>query len=203
MAASPSHSSFRTVHFDALNFQPMVKDNTARLYAVPIDPPVRVLSPPVKTASDMDDDVPFVLLEPKGEFAAFLKASETAILDACLANKATWFATAHDDDALRRGFKSFFRAEDGAFKVKVPADAGCFDAAGAPVGREDVKAGSHVRAVLEMARVCFGRHEFGVTWKVVQVKLVPTVCLIAEDAHVEPEDDPAKSDSDSDANEFL
>lgn len=200
-AAGKPYVPYRAVDFASLPYQPMIKDTTARLYAVPIEPPVRALTPPVATASDMDDDMPFLYLAPTGDFKAFLKRSEDAVLAACIANKASWFAKSLDDDALRRGFKSFFRAEDGAFKLKVPADVGCFDAAGAPVGREDVPSGSVVRAVLELSRVCFGRHEFGVTWKLVQLKLVPTVCLIVPEE--EDPAPPAESDSDSDAHEFM
>ena len=185
----------------------MVKDTSARLYIVPVEPALTIISPPVQTTTSLEDDVPFVYIEPKGAFADFLKQSEDTILDACLANKATWFATQHEDDALRRGFKSFFK-EDGTFKLKVPNDAAFFDAKGQPIGREDVPAGTTVRLALELSRVCFGRHEFGSTWKLLQAKLVNTECLITEEeeepaeaAEAVPED--PSIDDDSDAHEFL
>ena len=197
---------FRSVKFDELVYAPMIKDTSARLYVVPIDPPVLVTSPPTKTASAFEEGVPFAFLQPEGAFAAFLKKSEDAILDACLANKATWFAMQHEDEALRRGFKSFFK-EDGTFKIKVPSDVAFFDAKGRPIDRDDVPAGTTIRAVLELSRVCFGRHEFGSTWKLVQAKLVETECLIIDDPPADDNDDtqePADGDdSDSDANEFL
>lgn len=191
---------YRAVDFSSMTFGSMVKDTSARLYVVPIDPPVQIVSPPLQTTTAFEDGVPFVYVDPKGDFAAFLKQSETAVLDACLANKATWFATQHDDDALRRGFKTFFK-DDGTFKIKVPTDVPLFDACNRPVDRDAVPAGTTIRCALELSRVCFGRHEFGSTWKLLQAKLVETQCLIVDDEPEAPEE--ADVDSDSDANEFL
>jgi hypothetical protein len=206
MAALPV--PYRAADLGAMSFAPMIKDTSARLYVVPIQPPLIVTTPPVTTASAFEDDLPFVYITPKGAFGDFLKKSEDAVLTACLANKKTWFATQHDDDALRRGFKTFFK--DDTFKLKVPSDAGFFDAKGAPIDREDIPVGATVRCALELSRICFGRHEFGSTWKLVQAKVVETQCLIQDDA---PDDDDKEEapeptlepelDSDSDANEFL
>ena len=195
---------FRSVDLSTLAYGTMVKDTSARLYVVPIEPPVTVISPPVKTTTAFEDDVPFVYIEPMGAFADFFKKSEDAILQACIQNKGTWFATQHEDDALRRGFKSFFK--DGAFKLKVPVDAAFFDAKGNPINRDDIPIGSTVRVAIELSRVCFGRHEFGSTWKLLQAKLVETQCLIRDEPPEDPVDavpeDPS-IDSDSDAHEFL
>lgn len=192
---------FRRVDFD-FQYASMIKDTSARLYVVPIEPAVVIQTTPVTLATSAEDEtVPFVYLAPDESLKAFFEKTEKTICDACVANKNDWFAVAKnlEDDVLRRGFKSFF-SKDG-FKVKVPSDVSCFDAAKKPMGREDLPAGTVVRAVLELSRVCFGRHEYGATWKVVQFQKVETECLIQDAVdHPEPEVD---HESDSDVNEFL
>jgi len=193
---------FRKVDVATIQYGSITKDTSARLYVVPIEPSIRIQTTPVALAGSLEDPaVPFVYLKPEGALRDFFVGVEKAVGDACIANKAEWFAVAKhlEDDVLRRGFKSFFG--DAGFKVKVPEDVACFDAAKRPIGREEFPEGSVVRAVLELSRVCFGRHEYGCTWKLQQVQLVPMECLI-EDEPVDdtPEDDPG---SDSDVNEFL
>lgn len=197
MAALP----FSKVDLGSLAFGTMIKDTSVRLFVVPIEPALRVQTTPVEISSLEDDDVPFAYIRPHGALRTFLEKTEKTIEDACIANKEAWFAVAKslDDDTLRRGFKSFFDADKG-FKVKVPADVPCFDADRTPIGREGVPAGSVVRIILEMSRVCFGRHEYGSSWKIVQVQLVPTECLIETD----PLDDSMTAvASDSDVDEFI
>jgi hypothetical protein len=66
----------------------------------------------------------------------------------------------------------------------VPSDVAVFDAdCRTPACATDVlRAGAQVRCVLELARVCFGRTEFGAQWRVVQAAPCPApVCLIAGD----------------------
>lgn len=192
---------FRRADLAGLSYATLTKDTNARLYVVPLAPPLVVQTTPVQLASGLDDpSVPFVFVPAEGALGAFFRDAEAAVLDACVANKDTWFAKKFDDDTVRRGFKSFF-SENG-FKLKVPADVACFDAARRPIGREDLPAGSTVRLVLELGRVSFGRHEFGATWKVMQALQVPTECLFTEEpdpaeAEAEPEAD------DSDADEFM
>ena len=194
---------YRSVDLGALQYGKISKDLSARLYVVPIDPVARIQTTPVKlTPTLADPDIPFVFIEPDANLRAFLQKTEKTIEDACVANKSSWFAVSKhlEDDVLRRGFKSFF--SDSGFKVKVPVDVACFDAAKRPIGREDVPVGSVVRLVLELSRICFGKHEYGATWKVAQVQLVPTTCLIddSEDAATQAGGD---DDSDSDVHEFL
>lgn len=195
---------YRRVDIDALTYGALAKDTSARLYVVPLEPPVVIQTTPIELLTSLEDpSVPFVYIAPDDSLKRFFQESERAIADACIANKSQWFRVSKhlDDDTLRRGFKSFF--SDTGFKIKVPVDVACFDVAKKPIGREDVPAGTVVRAVLELSRVCFGRHEYGATWKLVQLQLVPTACLIKDEA--EPDDDPLGDalGSDSDVDEFL
>jgi hypothetical protein len=200
MGTALAIQSYRRVDLSGLAYAPMIKDTSARLYVVPIDPPLRIQTTPVALATSLEDpEVPFVYLSPDASLAAFFKKTEQAIEDACVANKTAWFAAKFEDDLLRRGFKSFFG--DAGFKVKVPSDVACFDSQQKPIGREDVPAGSVVRAVLELSRVCFGRHEYGATWKLIQLQVVETKCLIQAEEVQPPAE--ADDDADSDANEFL
>ena len=162
-------------------------------------PATTVSTTPVTLATTLEDpDIPFVYIVPDASLKKFFLDTEKAVEDACIANKQTWFAASKhlEDDVLRRGFKTFF--SDAGFKVKVPADVACFDVARKPIGREDIQAGAVVRLILELSRVCFGKHEYGITWKVVQVQDVPSVCLIDDTV-----DDAVTDGNDSDINDFL
>ena len=197
-------SPYRSVSTKELKYGPIVKDTTARLYVVPLAPPLVVQTTPIALETSLaDPEVPFVYIRPEGTLETFFRDTETAVGDACIANKNEWFSIAKtlEDDVLRRGFKSFFM--DNGLKLKVPADVACFDAAKKPMGREDLPAGTVVRLVLELSRVCFGRHEYGAAWRVVQVQAVPTTCLIMDDAPLDDGPGPDDSGSDSDINEFL
>lgn len=203
MAGPLSPKPYRSVDLSALTFGDITKDVSARLYVVPLVNAVTIQTTPVTLATSLEDpDIPFVYIVPDAGFKNFLVNAEKAVEDACIANKQTWFAASKhlEDDVLRRGFKTFF--SDTGFKVKVPEDIPCFDAAKKPIGREDVQVGAVVRLVLELTRVCFGKHEYGITWKAVQVQLVPDVCLIA-DIDNDDNDDPIADGNDSDINEFL
>jgi hypothetical protein len=192
---------YRSVDLSALTYGDITKDVSARLYVVPIVNPVTIQTTPVTLKTTLEDpDIPFVYIEPDASLKKFLQSAEKTVEDACVTNKQTWFAASKhlEDDVLRRGFKSFF--SDTGFKVKVPADIPCFDASKKPIGREDVPAGGIVRLVLELSRVCFGKHEYGITWKATQAQIVPSVCLIDDTVNDEIA---AIEDHDSDINEFL
>jgi len=195
---------FRKVDPTALAYGAMIKDTSARLYVVPLEPALTIQTTPVTLATSLEDaSVPFVYLTPDASLAAFFRAVEATVGDACVEHKNEWFAVAKtlEDEVLRRGFKSFFG--DAGFKVKVPEEVACFGADKRPLGREDVPAGTVVRAVLELTRVCFGRHEYGATWKLVQLQVVPTQCLIDDEPVDDSVDDVPDGGSDSDVNEFL
>lgn len=193
---------YRSVDLSRLVYGDIAKDMSARLYVVPIQPPIVIQTTPVALQTSLEDaDIPFAYIAPDAALRKFLADTETVVGDACVANKHAWFASAKnlDDEVLRRGFKSFF--SDAGFKIKVPAEIPCFDANKQPIGREDVGAGTVVRLVLELSRVCFGKHEYGVTWKAVQAQVVPSVCLI--DDTVDDDTAGAGDDKDSDIEEFL
>jgi hypothetical protein len=193
---------YRNVDLLQLTYGQMIKDTSARLYVVPIDPVVTIQTTPMTLATGLEDpEVSFAYVQPDAKLETFFKDTEKTIADACIEHKNEWFAVAKnlEDDALRRGFKSFF-SEQG-FKVKVSPDVPCFDASKNPVGREDIPAGTVVRAICELSRVCFGRHEYGSTWKILQLQVVPTECLIKDDPVAEEEE--SGNHSDSDVDEFL
>jgi hypothetical protein len=192
---------YRSVDLSSLSYGTMTKDTSARLYVVPLTTELRIQTTPMTLTTSLEDpEVPFVYVSPDASLTKFFQDTEASIGDACIAHKNEWFAVAKnlEDDVLRRGFKSFFDVDKG-FKLKVASDVPCFDASRQPIGREDVPAGTVVRAILELSRVCFGKHEYGANWKVTQLQCVPTECLIeTEDV---PEDPVEASDSDID--EFL
>jgi len=198
---------YRTVTIAQQTFGDVVKDTSARLFVVPIDPPVRIQTTPVVLTTSIEDpEIPFAYIQGDTNMMTFFKQTEQDIEDVCIKNKKAWFTLAKDldDDVLRRGYKSFF-AQQG-FKVKVAPDVPCFDVNKKPIGREDIPQDSTVRMVLEMNRISFGRHEFGVAWRVVQMQLVPVECLINDDPVDEDLVSPPRDDHDdikSDIDDFL
>jgi hypothetical protein len=163
---------FSTADLGALQFEPVTRHG--KLYVSNLASPLVVSTPPVRLSGPLTDDAPFVFLRPTGKFSTWLRDVEDRVLEACLANKADWFPKPLDDDALRHNFKSFFRGDE--FKVRREAVA-VFDEHGNAVGVEE--AGDHVRCVLELHRVCFGRQEFGAMWRLVQAQAVTVPsCLI-------------------------
>lgn len=195
-AAQTSVRSFKGVCLDSLAFDPVEREG--KLYVVKLRPKIVVVTPPMTLASSLVDadgePLPFASLAPPAQLAAFLRRVEAAALDACIANKAEWFRKDLDDDALRAGFKSFLRA-NGTFKVKVPDEVAAFDASKKPVAPGDVAAGAQVRGILELAKLSFGKTEFGAMWKLVQLRemSVPE-CLI---------DDTGDDDESEDDDDFL
>lgn len=180
--ASPCCTYYTAVDLSTHAFEPLAKQN--KLYVANLAPALTVVTPPVQLASSLADaDAPFAYLRPHGRLAAWLRDVEAWVLDACLANKGAWFRKDVDDDALRHNFKSFFR-ETGEFKVRTSAggDVAVFAEDGQPAGAEEAVEGRHVRCVLELSRVCFGRQEFGAMWRLVQARLVDVPpCLIHDD----------------------
>ena len=213
--ASSTASYYKSIDFANIQFEPVAKVN--KLYVASLTAPLLVQTPPVLLATSIDTteaaDVPFVYIRPAGQFEQWLRDAEAHILENCIANKASWFPKKMDDDALRHNFKSFFR-EDGDFKLKVLPDVAVFDAGRQPAGPEEAAAGTSVRCVLELTRICFGRQEFGAMWRLVQAQVaeVPP-CLIddaaeAAEEYAEDGDDTEGGEDDGqaaigEADEFL
>ncbi len=202
--ASPAAAYYTSVDLAAQAFEPLAKQN--KLYVANLAPPLAVVTPPVQLASSLDAADDFAYLRPVGAFADWLQRAEAWVLDACIANKDAWFRKDVDDDALRHNFKSFFR--DDTCKVR-SAGVAVFGVDGAPAGIEEAVEGCHVRCVLELARVCFGRQEFGAMWRLVQARLVDVpACMIADvDEDADADDDAGDSDDqqplDADEREFV
>lgn len=195
---------YKSVDLTRLTFGAVSKDTSARLFVVPIDPPALIQTTPVVLTTAIDDpQIPFVYIQGDESLMTFFRDTEQTIEDTCIENKKEWFTLAKnlDDDILRRGFKSFF-AQQG-FKVKIAPDVPCFDTQKQPIGREDIPINSTVRMILEMSRISFGRHEFGVAWRVVQLQIVPVECLIREGDDDDRDDMLDDLVANSDIDEFI
>lgn len=196
-------------------FEPL--DKQGGMYVAKLTAPLAVQTPPVTLLSPLEDDdgTPCShahLAVPPALFA-FLQDAEARVLAACVANKADWFRRPVDDQTLRAGFKRCCQADEGGgeagvVKVKVPRDALVFQPDGTLLCRDAVGAGTSVRVILELSRVCFGRTEFGALWSLVQAQTVPPPapppppprCLI-DPAADSP--DPAPPEPDAEVADFL
>lgn len=150
--------------------------------------PLLVQTPPLTLESPLDDDdgtpLPHAHVTLPRAFQQFAQATEQLVMEACLANKDTWFRRPRQDQSLRASFKQFFKpSSGGVLKIKVPRDCLVFDAQGQVLDREELVPGCTFRAILELGRVCFGRTEFGAMWTLVQAQTAPPApppprCLI-------------------------
>lgn len=198
---------YQGVDIASAHFEPVAKQG--KLYVANLTEPLLVETPPVQLATSFDPEVPFLHIKPQGAFADFLATAERHILDRCIAHKAEWFRKELDDDALRHNFKSFFR--DGEFKVKAQeAELAVFGVDRCPAAPVELVAGRHVRCVLELARVCFGRQEFGAMWRLAQARVVEVPpCMLADDRDASEadtdvgEDDHPDTEGGVEAQEFL
>lgn len=176
-------------------------------YVARLARPLLVQTPVLELSSPLDDDEgePVAhahLTLPRG-FQQFAQATEAAVLEACLANKAEWFRRPLEDASLRASFKEFCKGQH--LKIKVPRDALVFDSQGTMVKREGIAPGASVRCLLELSKVCFGRTEFGAMWTLRQAQTAPAPpppprCMIDPLADYEPEEDFQPEDTEP---EFL
>jgi hypothetical protein len=171
------------------------------VYAAALEPELVVASSPVTlmTPLNQTDLGGWAYIAPEEGFAKWLASVEGAVAD--LAVDRAWFKG--PDEAVRSALKTFFKV-NGTFKVRVPDDLACFDAAGAVIDVSDVPAGATARVVLELPRVTFGRREYGAAWRIKQVRLYEApVCLIRDDIPDDDDDHSDAADLDPDAQEFL
>ena len=178
--------------------------------------PLLVQTPTVMLASPVweDDDAPpphaHLALPPA--FAAFAAEVEAAVLRAALANKQAWFRGPVDDRTVVAAFKQLCKAS-GHLKVALPGAVEVFDPSGEPLRAADLGVGDHVRCILRLDGIVFGRTEFGAMWTLVQAQTRPPAppppppprCLLSPEDDEEPQPEhpgPARPQPDA-AAEFL
>lgn len=170
-----------------MTFGPLQRE--AKVYAVAFEPSLRIQTPPVTLVHDLSPEADLV-----ATFAApnleYFRAVEAALLEAAVGHKEEWFPKTIDDDTLKSSFKSFVSRE-GALRTRLADAVSFFDAQGVAVEEDGgvLKAGTQVRALLELSKVSFGKHEFGGLWRVLQLKVCPE-CLITD------AEEPLESDDD-------
>lgn len=200
--APPAGRPFKSVvvHADSQDFQFRPMEREGKSYVVKLVNPLSIQTPVITLATPLTGPdgqlAPFTRAVPSPTLAAFLRSVEDLMLEACLANKATWLRKEVQDDALRSSFKSMFK--DGTFKLKLSPDFAVFDAEGSPLEADEVPEGAQLKAIVVLKQLVFGKTEFGAVWRITQGRLVPQPkCLIAEEDAEDPDD--ACSDTD----EFL
>lgn len=196
MGSDTPATYFKTVSIEATQFEPLTREG--KLYISALSPPLQVSTPPIRLGTGVSaTDLPFVYVNPEGAFKQFLQDVEARVLDACIENKDAWFDKGVEEDYLRQNFKSFF--SDAGFKVRVTDDVAVFDPRRTLVAPEEAEAGCLVRCVLELARICFGKREFGAMWRLVQVQLLDEPrCLIEDDRSEDGGDDEETYSEDGD-----
>lgn len=176
--------SFRTVDVSKLEFGDVVVDGSR--VSVPLkEGPLAVLTGQVVLCNaplDATDyePVPFVTVKPTSASAKrFFEAVEARLLEVALENAKAWFNGA-DAGAIRESIKSFVK--DGSVKLRLSADAAAFDEQGNATDFAEFLAGDLVRAVVEATAARLGKQEFGIVWRIVQIrKVANAVCLIRDE----------------------
>lgn len=165
--------------------EPLKKEG--RIYVAPFAKgPLIIQSPPVPIVGT-GEHVVWIL--PTGPFRAFLETTEAALQATARAHAGQWNIS---PDQVTTSFKTFFRAEDGAFKVRYDAEFAAYDAEGNALDTEyqPLEAGQTVRILIQLDKVCMGKTEMGGVWRIKQARLLPppTPCLIDPELEL-PDDD--------------
>ena len=180
----------------AIGFGALSRDGTR--YSVPFLTPLFVRTPALEVATPLEvngETQPHAMLHVPDDLARFFSSVEKAVLDACIERKQEWFGGRRmEDDELIAGFRSFVQPPAG-IKVKVDLDVAVFDKEKTATDAADVEPGTRARAVLHLDKITFGRTEFGVLWRLVQLRKEPSVpaCLINDS---DDDDDDATGDID-------
>jgi hypothetical protein len=125
------------------------------------------------------EPVPFLTVKPTTAIGKrFFEAVEARLLAVAQSNSKEWFNGA-DTEVIKNSLKSFVK--DGSVKLRLASDAVAFDAQGDASDLSEFLAGDTVRAVVETSAARLGKQEFGIVWRVVQLRRTPkAVCLIKD-----------------------
>jgi hypothetical protein len=158
------------------------------VYVSTLESPLIVQTPVVTLVSDIggegngDEELsPFATLKVRGCTAQQLKAVEDAVAELAVTRKKQWFREDISDETIRAGVKRFVDVEQKNVRVRVADAITVFDASRKKT--EDIPSrGTRVKAVLELSRITFSKTQFGVVWKLKQLKLAAdSTCLFEED----------------------
>lgn len=196
-STAPPVEYFRCVALEdrLKDLEPLTKDG--RLYVAPLTHgPLRIQTP-ITTVTSMAEH--FAHVAPAGQFLDFLKRTEEVLQQTCMTHADEWGIS---EDQVRQSFKSFFKEQDGTFKVRVDDGFTIFDEAGELMDNSPPETPVSARAILELSRVCLGKTEMGGMWKLVQLRLTPapTPCLVDLDVEL-PDDADVQGDMEEERDE--
>ena len=108
-------------------------------------------------------------------FKEFLTNFNETILNNALSNNTSWFGKNIPIDIIKN---LFYSKNDSIFKARLPTKNDCFDgnvydAHGNVVDLSLVKSGCFVELLIECTGLYFIAKEFGVSWKILQIKVYP------------------------------
>lgn len=160
-------------------------DNTL---VVPFSPPVRIqtdlltaVTPLSTRAEDGTCEVlPSLTARASGDFLAFLKKFEAAVLATAKANAGKWWPRRNlDAGVIENGHKTYMKGKD-VFKLKVDftGDPIVWNLKSEPQESDVLTPGQQFWAVLEAQRVVIGRSEFGLVWRLHQVMHKPMAACV-------------------------
>lgn len=186
---------FKTVDVSSIAFDALRKDG--RIYAAPLkEGPIRIQTPPVLIKSLVEG---VAWLVPTGPFQTFLSDVEGHLKTQAQAAAGSWGL---QEDQVTTSFKSFFRADDGAFKVRVHSEFAAFSPEGELLDESEEVKDTTARILLELDKLSIGKTEMGGLWRIVQLRATapPPPCLIDFDVEI-PDDEEAAQENDDD--EFV
>ena len=112
----------------------------------------------------------------------FLTAFDTKIIDTASYNSFSWFKKSMHGSVIKELFKPQMK-QNGKypplFRVKIPMKNGAFDGKVYNNNQEeisihDIEKGCKIQAIIENTGIYFVAKDFGVTWKVIQLKVFPS-----------------------------
>ena len=187
---------FKTLDVSSIAFEPLRKDG--RIYAAPLkNGPIRIQTPPVLIKSTVEG---VAWLAPTGPFQKFLSDVEAHLQHKAREDAVSWGL---QEDQVATSFKSFFRAEDGAFKVRMHPEFAAFSPEGELIEESEEFKDTTARLLVELDKLSIGKTEMGGLWRVIQLRVTspPPPCLIDFDVEVPDDDEEAAQENDDD--EFV
>ena len=163
----------------SLAFEPLAKSGS--IYVAKLSQPLFVQTPPMVCCSDLtaggaDDLHPYLFVKADPALMAFLTKCEEALVQKATGEcKAAWFPRT-DDHAIRGSLRSYLKPAEGIAKFKVDPEVAVYDSDPEPgqASSSAVVQKSRIQAIIAATRVCFGKTEWGMLWRVVQVRVQAT-----------------------------
>jgi hypothetical protein len=134
-----------------------------------------VQTPKLSLHSDLmvgDDIQPFVTYTSEDpSIACFIKSTEDYVLAELKRNKEEWFVNKGIDDVFLENGLTSSVMKNNVYRFRIMKDVQVYDSSKSAVDITGIKKGVSSKCIIQMTGLWFTPSRWGVTWKVIQMKL--------------------------------